>query len=160
MSPYRLAGNGVAHRYWRIYITANDGDATYCGFTEIELRTSVGGADVTVVQLQSGAASALSVPNTANAAFRAVDNSDTAGWLSQNKPTWWKYDFGHAGHTGNPTENIRQILIKGSFNVPAASPKDFLLEWSDDGSVWTTALTVTGETGWTGASDARTFNVP
>lgn len=75
-------------------------------------------------------------------------------------PQWWKYDFGHAGHTGSPTADVKQILIRGSHNVPSGSPKDFQLQWSDNNSTWTTVLTVTGQTGWTGASDARTFNVP
>jgi len=165
MTPHLLAGNSAAHRYWRVYITANAGDATYVGFTEIELRSTVGGADFTVPQtLDTDAAKASAQVNNSNGSRRAVDNSDTTGWLTITAggglPAWWEYDCGNAGHSGNPTEVVRQILIKGSWNVPAASPKDFLLQWSDDNTSWTTVMTVTGQTGWTGASDARTFNVP
>lgn len=152
------------HRYWRIWITAVDGNTQYSGFTEIEMRGSIGGANLLTVQTTGGAASSSSNINSSNAYWRATDLSNTSGWLAADdpipNPEWWKYDFGNAGHTGSPTADVKQILIRGSYNVPTASPKDFQLQWSDDNSTWTTVLTVTGQTGWSGASDARTFNVP
>lgn len=159
-------GGGSAHRYWRIYITANDGDSSYIGFSEIELRATVGGADQTLGQAFDGAASASSQINTDNHPRNAVDGSaTTSGWLSSSAtfPQWWKYDCGNAGHTGgggSSTIAVAQITIAGSWNVPGASPKDFTLQWSDNNADWTTVLTVTGQTGWTGGSDVRTFNVP
>lgn len=163
MTPYRHAV-ATSHRYWRVVISAVDGSTGFAGFTEIELRGSVGGANLLVVQTIGGAASASRAVNSSNAAWRATDLSNTSGWLADLPvtpfPQWWKYDFGNAAHTGSPTANVRQILIRGSYNVPTASPKDFVLQWSDDNTSWTTVMTVTGQTGWTGASDARTFNVP
>lgn len=172
--PYQAAGAGMiqqggsssptAHRYWRVLITANDGSTQYFGFTEIEMRGSIGGADLLVAQTAGGAASASSEFNASNAAWRATDNSNTSGWLGNvaggGLPGWWRYDFGNAGHTGSPTADVKQIEIRGSYNAPTASPKDFQLQWSDNNSTWNTVLTVTGQTGWTGASDARTFDVP
>lgn len=166
INPYAFGGSvgPVPHRYWRVYITATDGSASNFGFTEIEIRGSIGGPDLTVPQTAGGAATASSEANMSNAAWRAVDESLTSGWLGNvpggGLPGWWRYDFGHAGHTGPSTADVRQILIRGSWNAPTASPRDFELQWSDDNSSWTTVLTVTGQTGWTGASDARTFDVP
>lgn len=161
---FDVPAGGTAHRYWRVNITANDGNTSFFGFTEIEMRGSLGGANLLSVQTVSGAASASREANLSNAAWRATDLSNTSGWLGSIVGgvinDWWKYDFGHASHVGSPTADIRQILIRGSHNAPTGSPKDFTLQWSDNNSTWTTVLTVTGETGWTGASDARTFNVP
>ena len=158
----------TAHRYWRVRITANDGSAQYFGFTEIEMRGSIGGANLLTILNSgtgpSGPATANSEVNASNAAWRATDASTTSGWIGNvpggGLPGWWKYDFGHAGHSGPSTASVRQIMIRGSHNAPTGSPRDFTLQWSDDNSAWTTVLTVTGETSWTGASDARTFNVP
>lgn len=158
------AGPSTFHRYWRVLITATDSSAVYAGFTEIELRGSVGGANLLSVQSANGAAFSSRDVNGSNAAWRAADTSNTSGWLAdlagQPLPNWWRYDFGHALHVGAPTADVRQVLIRGSHNVPGASPEDFQLQWSDDNTTWTTVMTVTGQTGWTGASDARTFNVP
>lgn len=159
-----MASSSSGHRYWRILITATDSSTAYAGFTEIELRGSVGGASLLSVQTVGGAASASREANASNAAWRATDLSNTSGFLADLPatpfPQWWKYDFGHASHVGSPTADVRQVLIRGSYNVPGASPEDFQLQWSDNNTTWTTVMTVTGQTGWTGASDARTFNVP
>jgi len=162
------AGPSTSHRHWSILITANDGSASYMGFTEVELRSTVGGADFTVPQANdSAAARATDRVNTSNTWEKACDNNTaTTGWLSNgvSGSKRWRYDCGDAGHTGNATEVVRQVVIRGSHNAPTASPKDFLIQWSDDPNSsptnWTTVLTVTGQTGWTGSSDARTFNVP
>lgn len=152
-----LGGSGgLSARYWRINITANDGSTSYFGLTELELIETVGGSDATVAAEAGTRASASSQINGPNAAALAFDDSTGAGWLSATATTsWLQWDFG----AGN-SKTIRQITIRGSYNVPTASPKDFTLDGSADGTSWTTVLTVTGETGWTGSSDKRTFNVP
>lgn len=152
-----------AHRYWRVLITANDGDAQYVGFTEIEMRGSIGGPNLLVPQSAvNRAATANNSVNSNNEAWRATDLSMSSGWLGSATalPAWWKYDFGSPWHSGASSVEIKQIVIYGSWNAPSASPRDFQLQWSDDNTSWTTVLTVSGQTGWTGASDARTFNVP
>ena len=160
-----MAANAASasHRYWRILISAVDGSTLYAGFTEIELRGSVGGANLLSVQTAVGAATGSRDVTLSNSAWRAADLSNTSGWLCSLVPTpfpqWWKYDFGHASHIGSPTADVKQVVIKGSYNAPNASPKDFMLQWADDDITWTTVMTVTGQTGWTGASDVRTFNV-
>jgi hypothetical protein len=156
IDPFRFGPPPLTpHRYWRLLITAPDGSTSFCGMTELEMRATVGGADWT--NSLSGP-SASSEINSSNAASMAFDNSDSTGWLSDTAGTSWiKQDL---GATSGDWRACAQILIKGSYNAPDASPKDFQLQWSDNNSAWTTVLTVTGETGWTGASDARTFNVP
>lgn len=159
-----MAGGGSApsaHRYWRINVSANSGSTQYTGFTEIEFRGSVGGPDLIPVQSSNGPASASTRVNDSNAAWMAADNRMTHGWLSNTSAaSWWRYDFGHPLNTGPTVANVRQVAIYGSYNAPNASPKDFTIEWSDDGVAWTVALAVTGQTGWTGASDVRVFDIP
>lgn len=159
-----MAGNppaGSGHRYWRILISLPDGSSLYCGFTEIEFRESAGGPDAKSAQSGNGAASASSEVNTSNGAWMGSDGRLTHGWLSNTaSASWWSFDFGNASQVGIKVADVKQVAIRGSFNAPAASPRDFSVQWSDDGAAWTNALTVTGQTGWTGASDIRVFDIP
>jgi len=158
-----IAGSPVTlgHRHWRISVSAPAGSTSYIGFTEIELRGTSGGLDLMSTQTMNGAASVSSEINASNAAWMAADGRMTHGWLSGSaSPAWWKYDFGSPLNTGPAIADVKQVAIYGSFNAPDASPRDFQIQWSDDGSAWTTVLSVTGQTGWTGASDIRLFDIP
>lgn len=146
------------YRHFRLKITANDGSASFCGCTEIELHSTIGGADFTAIA--GHAISATSEINGDNVATNAFDNNLTSGWLSATAAT------SSIMYDNNTQVPFAEIVIRGSWNAPSASPKDFTVSVSnltspdinDDGD-WTTVITVTGETGWTGASDARTFQV-
>lgn len=144
----------LSARYWRVYITANDGSGSYIGMTEIELKDTLGGSDLTSAALASTNALASSEVNGSNTAAMAFDNSSSKGWLGWLAPQWIRWDFG----PGND-KTIRQITIRGSWNAASASPKDFLLQGSGNGTDWTTVMTVTGQTGWSGGSDVRIFTV-
>lgn len=149
------------HRYWRLYIDQNDG-GSYCGFTEVEFRGSVGGSNLLTAQTADGTVSASSWVNGSNAAWKGADGDySSSGWLSStnDKNQWWQYDFGGDDHSGSPSANVAQIAITGSWNAPSSSPRDFRLQWSDDGSTWNTVLTKTGEVGWSGSGDTRIFNI-
>jgi hypothetical protein len=61
------------------------------------------------------------------------------------------------GYEFDDSVSVLQVYIEPRASAPAQSPEDFTLQYSADGVNWTTALTVTGQTGWTSA--ARTFNV-
>lgn len=163
LDSYRSGPPAVAHRYWRLLISAVDGSTGFAGFTEIEFRATVGGPSLFTTQTSAvGPVSRSREANLSNAAWRGADLSNTSGWLTDlgiALPHWWSYDFGHAGHVGAASVDVKQVVIKGSYNAPTGSPKDFVLQWSDDKVAWNTVMTVTGETGWTGASDVRTFNV-
>lgn len=149
-------GGGSGHRYWRILITQNDGSASFCGFTECELRGTVGGSDLTSAASALACTLSSSDINSGNAA-RYAFSDDGNGWLSATASTSWiRWDF---QTQGIGQQNVVQIRIEGSHNAPNASPRNFELQWSDDGSSWTTVMTVTGATGWTGAGDWRTFTV-
>lgn len=157
INPYRYAAAAVAHRYWRVLITLNDGSASFCGMTELELRGSVGGADLTSpINANINSAASTSV-NSDNGPEFAFDDNTGTGWLSNTSgSSWLRWDF---VSQGIGAQSIAQIAIRGSWNDPSASPRNFQVQWSDNSTTWTTALTVTGQTGWTGASDLRVFTI-
>lgn len=121
------------HRYWRINVTANNGDVSATQFVEVEMRETVGGSDAT----GSGTASAGG-GFTGSTAANAFDNSVATSYTPSGTAGWLKYDFG----SGN-AKNIVEVAIKansatGPATNFAAAPKDFTLQWSDDDSSWTT----------------------
>lgn len=153
---YAVAG-GAPHRYWRVLITANDGSPSYCGASEIELRGAAGGPDLTTSVNANIHTSASSSVNSDNQPANAFNNLLDSGWLSAVPSTSWvRWDF---TSQGIGPQSIAEVTITGSWNVPSASPRDFQLQWSDNGTAWTTVKTVTGQTGWTGSSDTRVFTI-
>lgn len=156
---YTETGPGK-HRYWRVLITAASGGpgALYMGFTELVLWDR----DLVAVSRNVGgtsSATASSSINGSNGALYAIDGSMNNGWLSSQAttPEWLRVDMQGANMVGAPVE-VRSFDIYGSWNNPASSPKDFKLQWSDDNSVWTDAVSVTNQTGWL-ARERRSFKV-
>jgi hypothetical protein len=148
-----------AHRYWRLYITAPDGSASFMGLTELALRKGDGSSIGAYVSTSNPVYSTF--VNASNDFARAFDgNIVDSGWLSATaaSPQYVGMDVeSSVGAPFSPVE-VRYFDIYGSHNAPDASPKDFELQYSDDGVAWSTALAVTGETGWT-ANELRTFQV-
>ena len=145
-------GGGVgAHLHWRVEITASDG-GSFRGIGEMELRGTVGGADLTT---PATTINSSSVVNGSNSAANAIDNNAaSSGWLSQESTIaeWITVTF------PEPV-SIAQLSIIGPFNQIGSSPRDFMLLYSDDGVSFTPALSVTNETGWM-VGVARLFNIP
>lgn len=136
----------AAHRYWRINITANAGDASFLAIAEIEMRATVGGAD----QCSGGTASA-SASDGASPPGNAVDNNNTTRWSTPSGTTtgWWKYDFGSA-------VEVVEYVIRAHPSTGGRSPKNWTLEYSDDDSTWTVADTRAALAYW-GNGQARGF---
>ena len=139
-----------AHRYWRLYITSTA--AVYISMAEIELRSAAGGTDLT----GSGTASA-SAWETDVAGLtpdKAVDDSTATKWATYpaTYPQWWSYDFG----SGAAHAIIELRITPRQDGSHAETPTDFLVQYSDNGSTWTTQRIITGLT-WTAA--AQTIDV-
>jgi hypothetical protein len=135
----------AAHRYWRLYCTAGNGEPNL-GLAEIQLRASLGGADET----GSGTASASS-----GTAANLFDNNNTTVLTTTSGayPHWISYDFG----AGND-KAITEIAINTRTQI-RYSPTDFQLQWSDDNSAWTTLFTVKGFGEWpSGQATFMVFN--
>lgn len=145
----------AAHRYWRLHCTRNGGNL-YVALTELTLATSIGGASVAT----GGTASSYSNYSgwTPDLAF----NGSTAepGWHSgtgdfPTTPQWLQYDFG----AGNDVDIVEFGITSRSNASDAATqtPQDFLLQYSDNGSDFTTLFAVAGEGGWT-ATETRKYS--
>jgi hypothetical protein len=131
--PYPAASAAGAfgtHRYWRINVTQNSGQASITAIGEIEFYSTVGGADIT----GSGTALSGGSGTDSTAPSNAFDNSPTSQWSrSSATNTWVGYDFGSAvGISGFS-------LSVATGGDPLRAPQAFTLDWSDDGSAWTTA---------------------
>jgi hypothetical protein len=126
-----------SHRYWRVYAYTNNGDASFIRLAELEMYESVySGANV----LTGGTASASSV-FLSNTADKVLDLLYNTYWVSASTggtDEWLMYDFG----VGNDTE-IKSIgLLSPDIEVDQMM-KDIAIQYSDDGSTWTTAWTDT-----------------
>lgn len=137
----------MAHLHWRINITANNGGSGYLTIAEIEMRGSVGGSDLctggtATASVNSGAASVL------------FDNSPSSFWDTggSSQTGWVAYQF------PSPVD-IVEYTIRAQDNASYLdeSPKDWKMQYSDDGSSWYDSFSsVTNQTGWA-ASEIRTF---
>jgi hypothetical protein len=142
-----------AHRYWRVYVTAANAGG-YVSCMELYLRTSIGGANVAT----GGTASASSV-GFGWAASGAFDGSTGGtGWHSGNNtlpttPEWIQYDLG----AGNDKDIVEFAWAARSTYEAEQTPRDFQLQYSDNGTSWTTLYTRTEESGWT-PSETRSWS--
>ena len=136
-------GGGGGYRYWRIFMLNNNGDPNYLALNEVELRGSVGGADLTSPITPVAA-------STYNAAYDpqyTVDNSlgTTPLWISAQLAVanqWLRYDL------GTPTALAQVAMCFTEASWAGRSPKDLRIEGSNDGTNFTTVKTFLGNTSW------------
>ena len=143
----------AGHVFWRVHITSSAASGyDFSGIAEVEMRATVGGAD----QCSGGTAISDSQFDTSTyAQTNAFDNNSATRWTSTDTafPHWIRYQFASA-------VSVAQLSLQAPHITGEApnSPRDFTLQWSDDGSAWTTVLTVTGQPAWA-ASEIRLFTV-
>lgn len=133
-----------SHRYWRIYISANNG-GTNTSLNEIEFYDAILGKNIATGGTPSASSSVFGYAPDA-----AFDGITYNGWSTTAMPVWIKYDFGSAKTIGG-----FGFHIGGSGGTEA--PKDFELQWSDDNSTWTTYISKTNETGYTAGEFRRYY---
>lgn len=117
----------ISAAYWRIYVTANGG-GSYCGVNELQFRPTPG----TNYQPGTGTATASSVDSSSHSAADAFDNNNSTSWESSTTsplPQWLAYQYPSA-------ITPQQIYIYGGF--PLLRPITFDVQYSADGSTWTT----------------------
>lgn len=148
------AGGGTgasAGNFYSYNITTVDG-GSFISCEEIELRATVGGATITGGSIRSGTATASTTNfGSATSAFSLISSSLDGGWVA-NATT------GTLQWADTSTVDVVGVSITSRSSEATRAPKDFTIQWSDDGSSWTTVLTVTGETTWDNAFyDDRTY---
>lgn len=143
----------AAFRYWRLYLLNNNGDGNYLCVAEVELRLTVGGADITTSSTPVTASSFLDALYPPS---RIVDGglSLANSWFSavgQITNQWLLLDLSTA-------IAVKQVRISAETTNPTRAPKDLRIEGSSDGVNFTTVGTFLGNTSW-GATPNRTFDL-
>lgn len=137
-----------AHTGWRIRSISNP-DASYVGIQEVEFNEVVGAKT-------SGTAIASSEYSASYGAQKAFDNVDNINsyWSTVNGGTTNAY-VGYIEPTAYAVTSFALTAPASAF--VAYMPTEFALEFSDDGTNWTTVQTYT--TTWTGGQ-RRVFSAP
>lgn len=154
---FTLGSTSAAYRYFRLNISANNGDSLV-QVAELFLDGTLTQQFLVSLMTANNApspfvASASSTFST-NSPYRAFDRSfDSLSdrWMGSGSGVdWLKIDLG----------TVRAIVTGYLINIrssePNRAPKDWTLEGSNDDSSWNTVHTVTGETGW-GTTNYRTY---
>ncbi len=145
----------MAHNLWRIIISANNG-ADQLGIAEIEMMSSIGGEPLQLYcSTYSDGERGL-----------AYDHNNVTVWTGsysfQPKTTTGYLVFSIFNYDTSPID-IVQYTITSSTNG-AQAPMDWMIQYADGDpdatyyydAVWTTAIEVSGQTGW-GSNEKRTF---
>lgn len=148
-------GGGGGYRFWRIFILNNNGDSNFISLNEVELRGSVGGADLTTPATPATASTQYS---GASGPEYTVDNSLAVSpmWISTPYAVtnqWLLYDL------GTPTAIAQVALCFNGPSVPGRGPKDLRIEGSNDGTNFTTVKTFLGNTSWPAGGVFKVFDL-
>lgn len=150
LGVFKAAASGTTHAYWRLYVTeTQDTSLTRCDLRNFQFR-EVAGVD----QYTAGGDTVTANDAAANAALICGSSSTAATWssLATSAGPWWI-----AIQYATPRNVVQaRIVCSNSLN---RAPRDFLLQYSDDGSAWTTAKTVSSEPAWT-TLEARVYSIP
>ena len=121
----------ATHSYWRLNTTA-PASIGYTALGALEMRGSVGGADL----CSGGTATASSTYGGQSPAL-AFDGNNSTYWESASHgaggSAWIQYQF------ASPVD-VLEIAVLPSASYPNEYPFTISLQWSDDGSSWTTAI--------------------
>lgn len=133
----------AAHRYWKLTITAVNGDASgYCAIGEVLGAESKGGANVLQGITVTVSSTAFSSPGT-----NINDGSRSTFWHSNTTPTPHTVTFDFGATAGN-WKDVLELRITNRSGQTTTAPKDFTWAYSDDNSSYTTVITKTSQTSW------------
>lgn len=148
-----------AHRYWRLVaratgteIGSGNGPDNYATIAEVVFRETSGGADIASLATMTG-----STPiRSGEEADKAVDGNTSTFWQvipgSGLDIRWLQFDFGIG-----VTKYCREIVVTPLSGFHSRCPQEISVQWSDDGSTWSTEWNIT--TTW-GSATPQTFTKP
>jgi len=140
-------GGSTTFQYWRIVVTANDGDGSFVSLAELQFYESADGTGTnlalagTASQTGNGAVGPASRSNDDN------DNSECGSSLPL--PYTLTNNLG-------ATYTLGSVGIISQRSVTGRTPTTFDIEGSADGSAWSPVASVSGSTGW-GIKERRVF---
>lgn len=158
-SRFTSAPVGGAHRYWRVFIIANDGEPNWTSVNRLEMYSSALDGPARVDRCVGGTPlfSTQGGFSGGEPATGAFDDTNAVIWVtaapsSNRNNCWIGYDF------GSPIE-IDRFAIQARDTSITMSPKTFRLEYSDDNVSWTTLFQPADQTGWA-VNEQRFFTAP
>lgn len=158
-SRFASAPVGGAHRYWRVFVVANDGQIDWTSVNRLEMYSSALDGPARVDRCVGGTPifSTQGGFSGGEPATGAFDDTNAAIWVtaapsSNRNNCWIGYDF------GSPIE-IDRFAIQARDTSVTMSPKTFRLEYSDDNVTWTTLFQPADQTGWA-INEQRLFTAP
>lgn len=137
------------YRYWRLSISAQDGDTDFAALAEIQLRPVAGGATATTTQtpVSSSLTSYGGYPLS-----KLVDGNLSTLWLSAGAPT---FPFTVTLDLGAPTA-VNEVAICAQPFAPERAPSQFTVQGSLDGINFTNVKEFVSVTNWVDGQ-LRTF---
>ena len=122
----QAAVTGPTYRYWRLSISAQNGDDRYAALGEIQLRPVAGGATATTTQtpVSSSLTSYAGYPLS-----NLVDGNPSTLWSSAPAPS---FPFTVTLDLGTPTA-INEVAIHPQAGGAARAPSQFTVQGSLDG---------------------------
>ena len=142
----QVAGGGASYRYWRIYITALNAGGSAVGIAEVELRTTVGGADQTTSATPVLESSyAMNGEGSYYPGASTIDGNTSTYWISSiyaPLTQFIRYDL-------TTQQAIVQVAIY-PYDASANCPRDFKIQGSNDGVNFTDVKSFTSVAAWTG----------
>ena len=138
----------TTHAWWQLNCTGNDGGNAY-GLLQLQVRTSIGGGQAAT----GGTATASETFDGAGGPYdlsHALANTGLYSGVDASNPQFLRYHFASA-------VDIAQIMIqaRNDGGEQAQAPDTFDVQYSDDGTTWTTKWSVS-TSGW-GSGETRTF---
>lgn len=125
----------AGHAYWRVLISDNWGDASFVIVAEVEFLDAGG----TLISPTGGTAINSSFAGSGNEADKAFDGSATTPWACGSglvTNSWIGYHF----PANKDVAQVRITTLSSGTNFLTKMPKNCALQYSDDGSSWTTAF--------------------
>ncbi len=144
----------AAHAYWRITCKSSSGGNGFVGIAKMTFAASIGGADQCTggTPFETNGYDALQGGGSQFQPAYAFDNDSSTFWASGASTSTLGYQFASA-------VTVAELTI---MNRPAGhgvvAPSDFTLDYSDDGTTYTTLQEYTTNPSW-GDNEVRTFDV-
>jgi hypothetical protein len=130
----------AAHRYWALRCTAKDGSGNGVALSRLEFRASVGGTNLAVGGTASGLSGSGQTPS------RAFDGDNATQWYygASSSPARISYDFTTDVDVGAVWLRLPSA---GTYNGNTYGPGFVHVEWSDDGTNWSTGTGLSATAG-------------
>ena len=137
------------YRYWRLSMSAQNGDVSYGGLGEIQLRPVAGGATATTTQTPLSS-SVTSYPGCPLSSL--VDGDLSTSWTSGTAPA---FPYTLTLDLGTPTA-INEVAICPQRYGTLRAPSVFSVQGSNNGTTFSTVKSFSSITSWVGGQH-RTF---